>query len=190
MHEADTRIIRLAQPSDVDAMREIEQAAGRLFAEIGMDEIAADEPPSRAMLLEYIHEGRAWIVEIAGTRAGYALADIVDGRGHVEQVSVDPDYGRQGIGRDLIETIGQWARGRGLEALTLCTFRDVSWNGPYYERLGFRPLQDAELTPGLRALRAHERELGLDVTARQAMRLDLSVDAEGGLRRGDPATIL
>ncbi len=75
----------------------------------------------------------------------------------------------------LIQTVVDWAKAAGLPAITLLTFRDVPWNGPYYTSLGFRPLADAELTPGLLTLRTHESELGLDLTIRQAMRLDLDL---------------
>lgn len=165
--------IRPARLDDIEAMREIERAAGRLFAGIGMDDVAADPPLERAVLAGYIENGRAWIAEIDGQPAGYAIADIVDGCGHLEQVSVRPEYGRQGLGRGLIQTVAGWARAQGSPALTLLTFREVPWNGPYYASLGFRPLADADLSPGLLALRAHESTLGLDREARFAMRLDL-----------------
>lgn len=58
--------------------------------------------------------------------------------------------------------IARWARRRGLPAVTLITFRDVPWNCPYYERLGFRVVEQKRLTPGLRALVAREAKLGLD----------------------------
>jgi GNAT superfamily N-acetyltransferase len=165
--------IWVARAEDIEVMREIERGAGSLFASIGMDAVAADEPPSSAVLSAYIAAQRAWIVEVMGRRAGYAIADIVDGSGHLEQVSVHPDFGRRGLGRALIGTVVAWAEGRGLPAVTLSTFRDVPWNAPYYAALGFRPLEDARLTAGLAKLRAHEIEVGLDVDARCFMRLEL-----------------
>jgi len=51
----------------------------------------------------------------------------------------------------LLDHVAGWAARRGLPALTLITFRGVPWNAPYYERLGFRELVPAELTPGLAA---------------------------------------
>jgi hypothetical protein len=42
----------------------------------------------------------------------------------------------------------------------------VPGNGPYYERLGFRYLAPDEETPGLRAIRARERAMGLDAWPR------------------------
>jgi GNAT superfamily N-acetyltransferase len=92
---------------------------------------------------------------------------------HVEQVSVDPEYGRRGIGSVLIEHVAGWARERGAPALTLTTYAEIAWNAPYYERLGFRRLADDELTPGLRRIRAAEAEHGLDRWPRLAMRRDL-----------------
>jgi GNAT superfamily N-acetyltransferase len=154
-------------------MREIEQAAGRLFAEFGMDDVAAHEAAPPATLLEYVMGQRAWVAEVDAHVVGYALADVVDAAGHLEQVSVHPDYSRRGIGGALIGAVAAWAREHGLLAVTLMTFRDVPWNGPYYARLGFQPLPEENLTPGLRTLRQHEHELGLDLEARHAMRLDL-----------------
>ena len=58
-----------------------------------------------------------------------------------------PDYARRGIGRTLIERAEAWARERGLPALTLTSYVEVPWNGPYYERLGFHYLASGEETP-------------------------------------------
>ncbi|HMT34071.1 MAG TPA: hypothetical protein PKA99_15695, partial [Dermatophilaceae bacterium] len=57
---------------------------------------------------------------------------------------------------------------------TLRTFTHVPWNGPYYERLGWRVLPEAECGPQMRALAEHERAIGLTRWPRQAMVLDLT----------------
>ena len=46
--------------------------------------------------------------------------------------------------------------------MTLTTFADAPWNGPYYRRLGWRDLPAAELGPELASIRRHEASLGLD----------------------------
>lgn len=166
--------IRRAQLDDVEAMQAIERAAGRLFADIGMDDIASDPPRPCEELARYIRAGRAWVAERNGGAQGYALADVVDGHGHLEQLSVHPDSGRRGLGRALVQTVIEWATAEGFPRLTLLTFRDVPWNGPYYAALGFRELPDAALTPELLALRNREVDLGLDRDARFAMSLSLS----------------
>jgi hypothetical protein len=48
----------------------------------------------------------------------------------------------------------------------------VPWNAPFYARLGFHVIET--LSPGLQALRDHERDIGDDALGpRVAMRLDL-----------------
>jgi GNAT superfamily N-acetyltransferase len=154
-------------------MQSIEIAAGRLFADIGMHDVAEDGAHESEVLAGYVAEGRAWVAEQDDTVCAYALADVLDGTSHLEQVTVHPDHGRQGIGGRLIEAVADWARGQGSPTLTLLTFREVAWNGPYYRRLGFVDLADSQLSPELAALRAHEAKLGLDVSIRGAMRLTL-----------------
>jgi GNAT superfamily N-acetyltransferase len=165
---------RPATPADLPLLREIERAAGEAFRAAGMPDIADDEPPSLDVLAGYQRAGRAWVADQpAGGPVAYLIADVVDGNLHVEQVSVHPRYARRGIGRLLIEEAASYARAGGLPALTLTTFADVPWNAPYYARLGFRVLDGAELTPGLREIRRHEAEHGLDRWPRVCMRRDL-----------------
>ncbi|MEV4598891.1 GNAT family N-acetyltransferase [Amycolatopsis sp. NPDC049253] len=162
-------MIRLARASDLPLLGELERAAGEPFRDLGMVAVADDEPFSMAQLRPYQADGRCWVVDVSGVVAGYLLADVVDGNGHVEQVSVLPAFARRGLGRRLIETAASWAVSRGLPALTLTTFRDMPWNAPYYARLGFRELAESSWGPSLRAIREHEAALGLDRWPRLAM---------------------
>ncbi|MBO1417302.1 GNAT family N-acetyltransferase [Streptomyces sp. FH025] len=162
--------IRAVTEAELPLLGELERAAGAPFAAIGMPEIAEDEPPAPAELAHYLDHGVALVADADGAIAGYLLAEPVDGALHIEQVSVHPDHARRGIGRALIEHL---AADADAPALTLTTFADVPWNAPYYARLGFRPLADAELTPGLREIRRKEAEHGLDRWPRLCMRRDL-----------------
>jgi GNAT superfamily N-acetyltransferase len=83
---------------------------------------------------------------------------------------VHPDHARRRLGRALLDRLIEWAERQRLPAVTLTTYTEVPWNGPYYERCGFRYLTDAELTPGLRAIRAAEAAHGLDRWPRACMR--------------------
>jgi len=53
--------IRPARASDLPVLQEIERAAGSLFAPLGMDLVAEDDPPAIATLADYQREGRAWV---------------------------------------------------------------------------------------------------------------------------------
>ncbi|MET8997865.1 GNAT family N-acetyltransferase [Amycolatopsis sp. NPDC004169] len=163
-------MIRLAHPEDLPALVDVEVEAGALFREVGMAAIADDDPGSVAELAAYQSAGRAWVsVDAEDRPVGYLVADVVDGCAHIEQVSVRPSHARRGIGRALIETLAEWAAGRGLPALTLTTFESVPWNAPYYERLRFRVIPDAEIGAGLRSIRRAEAARGLDTWPRVAM---------------------
>ena len=100
----------------------------------------------------------------------YLLKDVVDGAGHVAQVSVLPGHARQGLGRVLLENACEWALGNGLKAVTLTTFANIPWNAPYYERCGFRTLPADNLTPGLLSIRREEADHRLDARPRVCMR--------------------
>ena len=150
---------------------EIERAAGASFRSLGMDAVADDDPGSSGRLAPYAEDDRAFVaVDSADRPLGYLLLDVVDEAAHIEQVSVRPEHARRGIGRALIESADAWARDRRLPALTLTTYVEVPWNGPYYERLGFDYLPLEEETPGLRSIRDEERRSGLDAWPRACMR--------------------
>jgi GNAT superfamily N-acetyltransferase len=163
--------IRAARVDELPLLIEIERRAGAAFRSLGMELVADDDPGSPEALTPYAEEGRSLVaVDAADEPLAYLLLETVDGAAHIEQVSVDPEHAGQKIGRALIERAATWARSRGLGALTLTTFVDVPWNGPYYRRLGFRYLTEDEETPGLRAIRERERRHGLDAWPRSCMR--------------------
>ncbi|HET6290914.1 MAG TPA: GNAT family N-acetyltransferase [Amycolatopsis sp.] len=163
-------MIRLAAPEDLPALQDIERAAGEAFRTLGMAAIADDDPPSIADLTAFQREGRAWVRDDGDGPVAYLLAEVVDGHGHIEQVSVHPEHARRGLGRRLIDHAAGWAAREGLAGLTLTTYAEVPWNAPYYTRLGFKPLDEESLTEGLRTIRAHEIARGLDAWPRVTMR--------------------
>jgi GNAT superfamily N-acetyltransferase len=166
--ETDLVTIRAARVDELERLRAIEKAAGALFRTVGMDAIAEHDPFPLDELEDYRAAGRCWVVaDATDTPVAYVLADIVDGNGHVEQLSVHPDHAGQRLGAALIDHVVAWASDRGLPAVTLTTFRDVPWNAPYYLRCGFTVLDDPG--PELRALVAEEATYGLDPTIRVCM---------------------
>ncbi|MCF3962965.1 GNAT family N-acetyltransferase [Streptomyces fuscigenes] len=159
--------IRLATPADLAEIPRIELAAGEIFREVGMAEVAEHAPPSPEVLEDYRGGGRAWVADDgSGRLVGFLLHEDVDGAAHIEQVSVHPRAARRRVGRALIEDLA----GRTGAALTLTTFAEVPWNGPYYARLGFRTLAEDEVTEGLREIRRAESAMGLDAWPRVCMR--------------------
>ena len=182
------RIIRHPRADELGRLREIEVAAGGLFAAVGMHEISDHEPPPVEVLERYRQAGRAWVATDATDTAdcadcddrpvAYLIADLVDGNAHIEQVSVDPSSSHLGIGRSLIDHTEEWAATQGIQALTLTTFAEVPWNGPYYLRCGFTPLAEADMEPELSERWDEERARGLGHRPRLAMIRRVSPDVQ------------
>jgi GNAT superfamily N-acetyltransferase len=161
--------IRSASPLDVDSLADLEVRAGQVFHSVGMPEVA-DDVPDRAALSRSQALGLIWVAEQHGEIAGYIVAAVLDGNAHIGQVSVAPAYARQGIGRLLISHVEDWGRRNHRPATTLTTFRDVLWNGPYYEKLGYRMLSGSEIGSDISAEMEHEATLpGIDSQRRCAM---------------------
>lgn len=154
--------IRTARPDELALLPAVERASGEPFRDFGMPGIADDDP----MPLEVLRRLHVWV---AGDPhpVGWVAVEVVDGAAHVEQISVHPDHARRGIGAALLDHVERWAATRDLEGLTLTTFRDIPWNGPYYRRLGFAEVTDP--SPGLRAMVAAEAARGLDPATRVCM---------------------
>ena len=101
------------------------------------------------------------------------FASVREGEVYVEELDVMPEFGRRGLGSRLLNCVCDWAEEQRCAAVTLSTFRDVPWNAPFYRKHGFRDLQPAEWTPGMRAIREKEAQLGLRVDARVFMRREM-----------------
>ncbi len=144
--------VRLAEPADLDRLADVEAAADALFVPLGVTGLPA--PPSAA------ERAAAWRVLVTGRPVlGLAVLERVDDGVHLEQLSVHPSAGRRGLGTALLRAAVDVARSAGARRLTLTTYADVPWNGPWYARHGWQVTDD--VGPELRALAAREAELGL-----------------------------
>lgn len=171
-------MIRAATAADGAVLQEIEVDAGARFATVGLADIAAHDPFSAAELAAYAAAGRSWVAtDDAGTVVGYAVADVLDGCGHLEQVSVRPDAQGTGVGRSLVDAVLAWARDAGYPAVTLTTFTDVEWNAPLYAHLGFHALDAGAIGPELATRVDEETRHGLDPDRRVCMRRAVGASA-------------
>lgn len=169
----ESPIVRFAIDADLPLLPQIEAEADGMFRQAGII-----LPPGQ-MSVDELRACKAVFV-IGQPIAGFLCLDVLDGQAHLEQIAVRPGRTGQGLGTALIAAAIAWAMDRGFLVMTLTTYRDVPWNGPYYARRGFQELGDSELGPGLLAARMHERELGLDdLGPRIAMRLPLQDSSRG-----------
>lgn len=172
--------IRLATQEDLPALESVEREAGERFKQLGFPEPDADMFLTAEDYLPGIKAKRIWVAETAECQViGFAFAEKIEGIAHLKEIDVLQTYGRQGIGRTLIEHVKTWAMSEGSALLTLTTFRDVAWNGPYYKKLGFREMKESEMTESIKDILVKERETLVDGWARTAMVLALKGPSAG-----------
>ena len=163
--------IRPARADEIAAVRDIERVSASRFLGTDRAELAQDEPTDAATLARRVEAGGLLVAADGDAPVAFVMFRPVEGCAYVEQIDVLPSHARRGIGAELLDAVATIARGRGLAALTLSTFKDVPFNAPYYARLGFAVVEG--LTPGMTQIRAEHEARGLDETARVFMRRDV-----------------
>lgn len=168
--------IRPTSIRDIEHLPDIEQSAGLRFRDApGLEWLANGENRSLAFHREMVATG-ACLVAVDEHDAPRAFL-CAQPRGkvlHVWELAVALALQGRGIGRALLERSFEDARERGIDAVTLTTFRDLPWNEKFYARLGFRTLAQEELDDTLAEILRAEVAKGLPAHRRCAMRLKLS----------------
>ncbi len=171
--------VRPATADDIPALQAVAVAANRRFRDHDDPRISerADDPPyGTDALTRAIGDDRVWVAvddrsDADGDVIGFSVGWAFDGEAHLDEVAVHPEHGRRGVGRALIDAVIEWALDRGLPSITLTTYRDVPWNRPYYERLGFTVVEP--LSEPLQRLIDHQAQWGLIPELRVVMRRTL-----------------
>ncbi len=148
MRDDDDRVppkkIRISglQDVQVEALAKLDQRCAEQYWELGFD---AAEVPVRThkdfYKLPKDHAVR--VAEADYVVAGFtAWRDEAPGVAYLEDVSVHPDYQRFGVGSKLVERVFEEARENGFKELVLRTWDKATWARAFYERLGFKPIDD------------------------------------------------
>ncbi len=159
--------LRLARPTDAEAMPGIERAAAVAFA--GEPAIDPDHTRSEADYARLIRKGHSLVVHVGEAMAGFLVAEPFRRELHIWEMDVAPAFQRRGIGAGLVRAAQIDARNTGFKALTLTTFRDLAWNGPFYARLGFEEVTALDAHLRLSGELANEVDDGLPADRRCAM---------------------
>lgn len=165
--------LRAATSFEIERIRDIERESSTRLLGTDLAHLAEDEPTDAETLRQRLAQDALIVAADGHDPVGYVIFEVVEGCAYVEQLDVLTSHAGGRIGARLLDAVAEAARGRGLSALTLSTFRDVPFNGPYYARLGFEVIPDEALTPGLEAIRAAHLARGLDESRRVFMRREV-----------------
>jgi GNAT superfamily N-acetyltransferase len=166
--------IRSARVEELPLLAQIERSAAVLFLDTPYTFLANDEPLSLDFVQQRFQVGQVWVaVDKQDVVVGFAITREVDDTIYLQEMDVDPAHGRRGLGAALVETVCTWAKLQGYKAISLSTFRDLPWNAPFYAKLGFRILDESELSIGFQHIRQQEQADGLPIADRVMMSYEL-----------------
>ncbi len=128
--------------------------------------------------MQYVLEETSWVGEVDGQVIGFLCAHEMDRDLHIEELAVRHEWQGQGIGRQLMQTMVEYARRNGFRSVTLTTFREVVWNEPFYRSMGFEIIAPEKVDPWLVEILHAEVARGFPADLRCAMRLWISSSHE------------
>jgi GNAT superfamily N-acetyltransferase len=162
-------LIARARLRDLAPLTAIELAAAQLLRGHAPESVLNETTDYRTFA-EAALQGRLWVALAGDAPVGFALVEMLaDDLPHIHEVDVEPSHGRRGLGTALVRAVCEWATASGFSLLTLTTFRAVSWNLPFYARLGFVEIPRHLLRPELAAVVSDEAARGLAPEARAVM---------------------
>ena len=167
--------IRRARPSEYPVLPEIERAAGVLFEDVPWLTLEPGPVSDPDFIAAVARSGAVLVAaDDKDVPVGFALAGFLDRALHIHELDVAPAHGRRGLGRRLIEAVCAFAKTEDAAAVTLSTFREIAWNGPFYAKAGFREVPRNQWTPAFHLLHHREAALGFPIDRRCFMRKDLA----------------
>lgn len=170
--------IRLARPTDLDRLGPIERSAASAFRRVGLAWLADGGTMDVAVLTELCRDRTLWVAaDEQDEPVGFLAAHELDDSFYIAEVSVAQSHQQQGIGARLVGTAIEHGRRAGFRSITLTTYRDLPWNGPFYARLGFVEVDVGKAGPGHIEKLREEAEAGHDPARRCIMALGLDQPA-------------
>lgn len=159
-----------ARPEHIPRLPEIEHSAAGIYPDGVLPQRSPTQTTSIQSFEAACRRGQLWVaITTDNNPVGFALAEEHGRYLHLEELDVHPDHQGRGNGTALLEAVQNYAMAAGYQGITLTTFANIPWNAPWYERMGFRILKPAELSPELEEILRDEARRGLDPNFRVAM---------------------
>jgi GNAT superfamily N-acetyltransferase len=169
--EQDSYAIRLARSFELDLLADIENDAFVTLRDaLGIEDDGRTVP--LAKLADSLNAELLYVATDDMDRPfAFLAATELDNAIYVTEIDVAQRRQRKGVGRRLMRAIIEVAQKRGLSGVTLTTDRHVPFNAPFYASLGFRVLDEHEMSAGLLEILKFEISHAADPKRRVAMAL-------------------
>lgn len=171
VHHVRAWSIRPTHPDDCALLPSIERSAAKTFlSDPELAWLAHAEPIAAVRHREFMDRGICLVA--AGERNrpfGFVVSERFGTELHIWELSVARDRQGTGIGRALLGALDEAAGAASYRALTLTTFSDLPWNGPFYRSCGFAEIDASKVGERLAAMLNDDRQHGLPPNRRCAM---------------------
>lgn len=173
--------MRLALASEVQTLREMDIATRPQFVERGYPEANEAGSIPDAVAAKAIEEGRLLIARLSDTKVlvGWMYLTRSDGELCLGQIIVDPSRQQEGIGSLMMAWLISHSVAAGESSIVLSTQRDLPWNRPWYEALGFLVIAETDWSEHMSLVQRQHVAEGIDWGRRVHMRLRLDADSAG-----------
>ncbi len=145
--------LRTATIDDIPRLCAISSSATKKFATIPDLADLADDQEEPLTIQKWLALGNIYVVDIDEIPVGFVAAHPMDNTIYIAEISVHADHQGKGIGTLLVKAVLRWAIGRAryegsLQArVSLTTYPDVAWNGPWYVKFGFSEADASDVGP-------------------------------------------
>ncbi len=130
----NTTDIRKANKADLPGIQACALSAYSMYIE----RIGREPAPMVADFAAAIECGHLFVIAQDETIAGFVVCYERNGYVQLENVAVNPDFQKRGIGKELIEFVEQRARAAGYSRIELYTNAKMTENLGMYPRLGYQ----------------------------------------------------
>lgn len=163
--------LRAMERGDLDRLQLISSQARERYRSIPELAHIADAPPLTAERLEVCR------VEVAvglndSNPIGFAATRPLDGLLYLDNISIFADVSGRGVGAALMASVLDHAAATQAPAVSLTTFRQPAWNGPWFRRHGFKLMRADQIGAGLREVMERQWQT-LDPKSRETLVRDL-----------------
>jgi len=162
-------VLRPARMDELARLIDIERVGTELLAAHGYPQLLAGPGLSPEAFGALIDSHDFEVADVGGHAVGYGAARPLAGLYWLRELSVDPPYGRRGIGAALLEGVLERARLSGHGMAGLSTFSDVPFNAPFYARHGFVAVDPGTAAREIARRFAAEVPAGVDASRRVLM---------------------
>ena len=163
--------IRRAQSWDLPLLEYVERSAAEIFRTVNLGFLADGETLAPEVLEAMYQADHLWVATNRFDQPiGFIGGEYLSGNFHIVEISVAREFQGKGIGKALMTAMVEHVSREGYKSVTLTTYRNLGFNGPWYSRLGFFEVNPHDMGREYLDILASEAQHGLDVRSRCVMR--------------------